>query len=410
MSVGVPKWCGLALLLTAPMVVAQGAGDVRLRGSVAALALDASDVLAGKKHTLGVNGRMEVEAGLNSDLDVRFKVERSSSRDFGNQTRDHWLSEAFLRYQGEYVDLTLGRQYLPAGRTDLMTLQDQFAPRDLTVQGLEDSEQRLALPAVRVDYFPDEVWTLTAAVIRQDRGYGMPFAVRTMLPGLGALNHDPAMGGLLRAEYRNGAWEGALGLGWGRSPFSVFPLADAARPTEATFPKERRLSFDGTLTTDHGVLRWDAVYARRSIDGSYPGVSSSRWSAAIGFDRPLWADATLTAQWIYRNSGSVRDVAPSLADLARINRAVSLEFQSSQQWATFSLKQALGDAHDLEGIVIAGNARQRGVVARWSWKVADSWGFGVRAQALSGRSDTLLKRLGPERQVYVELRRHFSRE
>jgi len=77
---------------------------------------------------------------------------------------------------------------------------------------------------------------------------------------------------------------------------------------------------------------------------------------------------------------------------------------------TLSLKQAFGDAHDLEGIFIAGNARQRGMVARWSWRVADNWGLGVRAQVLSGRSDTLLKRLGPERQVYVELRRHFSRE
>lgn len=406
----VPKWCGLVFLLMTPMVVAQGASDVRLRGSVAALAVGANDVLAGRKHGFGGNARLAVDAGLNPDLDVRFKVERSSSRDFGNLTHEHWISEALLRYQGEYVDITLGRQYLPAGRTDLMTLQDQFAPRDLTVQGMEDSDQRLALPAARIDYFPDEIWTLTAALIRQDRSYGMPFAVRHMFPEIGALSQRPAMGGLLRAEYRNGAWEGALGFSWGRSPFSVFPLGGTGVPKAATFPKERRVSIDGTLTTDRGVLRWDAVYARRFIDGSYPGVSTSRWSTAIGFDQPLWADATLIAQWIYRKSGRVENVALPMADFARVNRALSLEFQPSQQWVTLSLKQAFGDAHDLEGIFIAGNARQRGMVARWSWRVADNWGLGVRAQVFSGRSDTLLKRLGPERQVYVELRRHFSRE
>ena len=44
----VPKWCGLVFLLMTPMVVAEGASDVRLRGSVAALAVGANVVLAGR--------------------------------------------------------------------------------------------------------------------------------------------------------------------------------------------------------------------------------------------------------------------------------------------------------------------------------------------------------------------------
>lgn len=387
-------------------VDAIGLEDFKISGSVAAVAASADEAFYDERNVIGLNGRWELETRLDQ-VTAFARFEALSDRNLGENRYPAVMREAWLRYQASAYDVTLGRQLLPVGKTDVIILQDQFAPKDLTQLSLYDADQRLGVTAARLDYFPNELWTLSAALVYQDQSYILPTLVDEQIPRWEPLSEDPDVGGLLRANLRNGRLEFATGVTLGASPLPAIEVQDTGFTISNI--DESRMFLDGTYSLDSSILRWDIVWHRFDAAQAL-GVPEERWSTSVGWDKNLWSNSMLNLQWIYR-ADSERDEEhlgnQQLAPVIFANRALLQSFDSRQYWLTSTLRQQVRAEHDLELTLIAGADDQYGIVQRYVWRPFDNVSTGIRLQYLKAYPRSLLGVLTPARHVYWELRYHI---
>lgn len=396
-----------ALLLHPQSVCARKAVDVELSGTAAVVAAAANEDFYNKANVVGVNARAQITGYWGRDFTGFARVEAVSDQNLGGNTPRSMLREAWLRYLAAAFDVTLGRQLFPAGRTDIIVLQDQFAPRDLAQLSYADHEQRLGLPALRVDAYPADGFTASGALIYQDQGFILPEAIERELPSQERLSDAPVLAGFAKIQYRGNAMELGIGATTGRSPLPAISVASGS--PETRHPRNDRLFLEGTYSAARGVMRWDVSRSRPDAAG-FPGLPGERWSASLGWDQGLWADSLLSVQGIYIRSSTWNrpDAAsPDAVHIAQVNRALFQAFETDQHWITATLRQRPRSNHELETVLIAGNAEQYGIVQRWIWKAADQIQVRARLQYLEGHERSLLGSIPASHQVYMELRYHL---
>src|SRR5688572_13119365 len=74
------------------------------------------------------------------------------------------LIEAYATWHAESVDLRVGKQIVPWGRADGINPTDNLTPRDLAVMLPFEDDQRLGLPAAKLDWvvLPEHTFTVFA--------------------------------------------------------------------------------------------------------------------------------------------------------------------------------------------------------------------------------------------------------
>lgn len=379
---------------------------VAITGSVAALAGNGAYQDQPSESFAGLRLRLDASAKARG-VSARLRTAFASNSDLADSGGSSHLREAWIRYSGRTADVTLGRQLISTGRSDIIVLQDQFAPRDLTEIAMTDQEQRLGVSALRLDWFPLNELTLTAALLRQDRSYVLPSHSRAQLPAWEPLSKDPEEGLLVRADYRKGSLELGIAFMRGASPLPGISIAEGQ--VSVVNPKEQRFALDGSYSVGGGVFRWDIVRAE-TFAADLPGYSARRWALSVGWDQGLWADANLSIQTISRRDTLSRpDLAgdPTVTPLFSVNRRLSQAFDTRQSWETATLKQRVRDEHDLEVGILVGSQRQRGVLHRWVWRPRDGWSFQLRAQVVKGDLDSLVASTSYERLAFGEVRYQF---
>lgn len=394
----------LGAAVAAPAAEGEGSA-LSASGSIGAVGWHTDDTLV--RHRDGAGGRLRLEVeGRSGDLQALLRAEAASSHDMASARGGNRVREAWLRYRAAAADVTLGRQPMPAGRSDVIVLQDQFAPRDLTQLAMTEVEQQLGVLAARLDLYPSDAWTLTAAAIRQDRAYVLPRPIQAALPAGDTLAERPAAAALARLEYRGGSVEVAATVARGASPLPGVALA--GRTPVARHPDEDRLAVDGTLSLGKDVLRWDLVHARTDAS-ALPGFSRRRTAAMLGWDRGLWRDANLSLQAIARRDATAQPGPgeAALVPLYQANGRLAQAYGPRQRFLTATLKQRFRTNHQLETGVMAGTGGQRAFVQRWEWQIRDGVALHARYQYLRGDSATLAGNLGYKRLLHAELRYHF---
>jgi hypothetical protein len=375
--------------------------SVDLNGTVSAIAWDSDAPLMNRR--TGVGERLQLEMKARADDWVGFvRADVSAQSDLADQHGANRWREAWGRYQGGAFDLTMGRQLMPTGRTDVVILQDQFAPRDFTQMAMTESEQQLGLLGVRLDVYPSQAVSLTAALLRQDRGHVLPRSLSNRLPAGESLSDQPQSAGLLRAEYRVGALELAGTMTQGVNPF---PGVSLGMGTPATvFPDETRLSLDGTLTFGKDVLRWDFVRASTKTV-AMPGFGRERRSLAVGWDRGVWSDGTLSLQAIFRRHQFEQEEAaqnPALADVFEANKRLSQSFRASERYLVTTLKQSIRTEHQLELGILLGQNAEHGEQLRWIWRPTEGYVLRAKVQQTHGGEGTLLGNAGFKKLFFLE--------
>lgn len=375
--------------------------SVDLNGTLSAIAWN-SDAAQMNRRT-GVGERLQLEMKARADDWVGFiRADVSAQSDVADPHGANRWREAWARYQGGAFDVTLGRQLMPTGRTDVVVLQDQFAPRDLTQMALTESEQQLGLLAVRLDVYPTQALSLTAALLRQDRAYVLPRSLSNGLPAGESLVEQAPSAGLLRAEYRAGVLELAGTITQGVSPFPGISLGMGT--PSMVFPDETRVSLDGTLTFGKDVFRWDFVRASTKT-AAMPGFGHERRSLAVGWDRGVWSDGTLSLQAIFRRHRFEQEEAaqnPVLSDVFEANQRLSQSFRTSERYLVTTLKQSIRAEHQLELGVLLGQNAEHGEQLRWIWRPREGYVLRAKFQQLHGGEDTLLGNAGFKKLFYLE--------
>jgi hypothetical protein len=351
----------------------------------------------------GLRGSLAAE-GSDGPFKGRVAIQSTTNSELGNRTGASFVRESWVRYSGDSDDLTVGRQLLPQGRSDRIYPQDQFAPRDLSQLALTDAEQRIGLPAVRLDHYLNDALTLTAAYILQDRGDLLPKYIQDVLPPGRSLAEAPVQAGFLRIEWRPGPWELGVDAGTGANPLPAIELVNGV--ASSTNPAETRFAFDGTYSNAAGgILRWDVVRSLTQTD-NLPGVASRGWFASLGWDHGLWSDATGSLQVINRYVDLPENTAqtPQTAAIAAENRFLLQTFRKEQVWGTAHVLQQIGDDKDAEGGILAGEQEQYGAFARFGWRFTDHWRADLYASAFGGKPDTLAGAIQPARRIFLEIR------
>jgi hypothetical protein len=408
--------CGLAM---ASMMFSAGlsvhAADnmpVALAGSAGAVAAVLREASGNHDAATGMRLQLQLKAG-EGNWQAFLRGDAASDRSLADSRGSSRLREAWLRYRAPLADVTLGRQLFNTGKTDVIYLQDQFMPRDLTQLALQDQEQQLGVNALRVDFYAGDAYTFTGALVRQDRSYVLPSQIASSLPTWDSLAVAPAAAALVRAEYRAGALELGIAASRGASPLPGIAIGpDGARTAN---PAERRFAVDGSLALGSGILRWDLVTTRNETT-LLPGFSRRRHAFGIGWDQGVWQDANLSLQLIAREdvlglstsaTSPIATVSPQAQSIYQANMRLSQAFRPHQRWVTATITQRIGATHQFETGLLIGCDKQRGLLQRWSWALADGWAVQAKAQFVTGGTDSLAGSSSVKRLAFVELRHQF---
>ncbi|WP_095144268.1 hypothetical protein [Pseudomonas sp. Irchel s3b6] len=388
----------LLILLTVRVANAQEQlPQTKISGWVSLIAGDANEAFSDEKTVLGGRGHVDVQFTAGT-LQSVFRAELPSDDNLGDNSSTSLLREGWVRKSGESYDLTLGRQFLPEGRSDWLHPQGQFSPRDYTQLTTVDTEQKIGLPALRLDLYSTET-TVTLAAIRQDRGDILPEAMVSSLSEDQPLQKDPVDAGLARVEWRNGPWE--LGASYLHGS-ALYPVMD--RRGEVSAYRQQRVATDGSVNLDGDILRWDVAYIRNDSE-AYPGMPEQEWLATLGLDKGIWKDGTLSLQLIHHHS-NLPD-SEGLPLLESYNQRLSQNFRKRQSWLTLNLRQQFDGKRDAELGYMQGQKGENIGYLRYGWGFKDGWRLNVQSQFAHGELDSLGGNFIPEKIIFMELRHFF---
>ncbi|WP_259753667.1 hypothetical protein [Pseudomonas sp. GCEP-101] len=368
----------------------------KVSGWVALDGATANQQFSDRRSVLGARGHLDAQLSVNNRR-AMVRIELPSNDNLGDNTRTTAVRELWLRQSGERLDLTAGRQFLPEGRSDWLRPQGQFAPRDYTQLTAVAAEQRIGLPALRLDWYATDTATLILAGLRQDRGDLLPSAMVAPLPEDRPLQRSPKDAALARAEWRRGAWE--LGASY-LDGAALYPVLK--RNGEVSIYDQRRLAADGSVNLDGDILRWDVAYVINDAS-AFPGVPGKESWLSLGLDKGVWSDGTLSLQLLHH-----RAVLPAEGEplLEAYNQRLSQNFRDAQSWITVNLRQQFDAKHDAEWGHLQGTAGERVSFLRYGWGFRDGWRWTLQGQAAHGSLDSLAGNLSPDKSLLTELR-HF---
>lgn len=375
-----------------------------VNGWVAGIAGLGDEDFADRRQALGLRGQIEGDV---RDEDVRAHVRLlgTTNENLGDDSKTSLVREAWVRGSTSEMDLTVGRQLFPEGKGDWIRPQAHFAPRDYSQLTPFQADQRLGLPAVRLDYFPTIETTVTIAGLLQDRGDVLyPKAARKLSESK-PWEDDPVPAGLLRLEYRWDAWELGASASVGASPRPTVSVVNGTKQVETM--GQRRLSVDGSYSPNGDVLRWDVAFISNDV-GSRVGLPSSEWLGVIGYDRRIWADSMLNLQLIHHHSDlAALSSQPYLAAVEIANRRRSQTSRTDQSWVTANLRQQIRETHEIEVGHLQGEAGEAISFLRWTWSFRDRWQYSVMGLWARGSDDMAAGSLSPSTMLFTELRFHF---
>lgn len=385
-----------AACLTAPDAHAHDL-SFRTAGSVAVVAAHDGADFTRSRDKAGVAIEASVEASLGK-FSSRLAIDQTSTNEIGSRDLRVTMKDAWVRYSTGRLDVTVGKQFLPEGRSDRLRPQDQFAPRDLTRIATVEARQRISLPAVRLDYALNDRFTVSTFYIRQNQGYVLPFRLTRSLPVGETLDNSPVDAGLAEVQFRNTGFELGVSLSRGASPLPA--IGFGALGLRQAVVRQTRLAVSGSYSVGPGVMRWDMAGIANDDQGVV-GVERRGLFGSIGYDVGPWTDANLSIQLIGRRSW--RCTTPvGFEELALSNGALQQTSRDAQVWATVNLRQSFRSDHELEGGGLISAIGEYAAYGAWRWRLTDSFRVSTQVQGGRGPRRSLVETVLPEFRVFTE--------
>jgi hypothetical protein len=129
--------------------------QVRFSGSVRSGYWSSSRNLGDRAHLATAALWLKAESRVTSQVDLTVEGWVRSDDLFREQASWGELREAYLDLRRDNVDIRVGKQIIVWGRADRLNPTDNLTPRNFTLLAVEDDDQRVGTPAVRLSYFLD---------------------------------------------------------------------------------------------------------------------------------------------------------------------------------------------------------------------------------------------------------------
>jgi hypothetical protein len=323
--------------------------------------------------------------------------------------------EAYGTWHAESVDLRIGKQIVPWGRADGINPTDNLTPRDLAVMLPFEDDQRLGLPAAKLDWIVRPEHTLTV--------FATPYFEPSVIPwpksGPARIEMRPAR---KAANTQVGLRWNKVGEGfdWSLSYFRGFSHLPSLRPTavpsvvEARYDRLQVLGADFARNFGRFGVRGEMAYSHTDDRlGRDPLVRNPQLYAVLGVDRTfldnLNVNVQVFARHVYSHSDPRTLADPALrawavqsallaGQLVRLNSGVT--FRISNKWRHDTLEA------EVFGIV---NARRHDGLLRplVTYSFSDRWKGTLGAELYRGRAGTQFGAQRANRGWFVELRLGF---
>ncbi len=363
----------------------------------------------------GVVAEVVARPSFGPQIDGRFSARvgaPSIGRDGGTYGR---VIEAYSTWHAESVDFRIGKQIVPWGRADGINPTDNLTPRDLAVMLPFEDDQRLGLPAAKLDWVVVPEHTLTVFATR----YFEPSVIPWPKSGPAMLETRPAR---KAANTQLGLrWNKAgEGFDWSISYFRGFSHLPSLLPTkvpsviEARYDRIQVLGGDFARNFGRFGVRGEVAYSHTDDRlGREPFVRNPQLYAVLGADRTFAENLNVNLQvfqrrvYHYADPNRIDDPAVRMwaiqsallsGQLDKLNSGITLRV--SNKWLHDTLEA------EVFGIF---NARRHNSFVRplITYSFSDRWKGTIGAELYRGRSGTQFGNLKANRGAFAELRSSF---
>jgi len=249
-----------------------------------------------------------------------------STNPVGEGRGDGDIREAYLRWSGDGLRLTAGRQVFAWGRADRLNPTDILSARDFRRLVIDDDDARLGIAAVsaQVDLAGGELSLIWAPEFRRTTLPQLvaPFAV----PVYQEEPDNPESQFAIRYEQFGQAfdWSVTYVEAFDRVPWAArTDQPDGRLAVALHYPRQKMIGADiATTVAEYGVRAEAAFYdfdrpALRGIAARVP-----RFALALGADRDLPGQFNVNVQALVRSNEALESPAPRLAPFARGNGSI----------------------------------------------------------------------------------------
>lgn len=370
-----------------------------------------------KDATLG-ESRLQLELAYEGPARSRLLIKTDFIGDGVEEVGEADLREAYLDLSPlEVLDLRVGRQVLTWGIGDLVFINDLF-PKDFVSFYVGRGQEYLKAPsdAIKASLFPGPVSLDLVAiplftpseVPRGDRlSFFDPFARSLAAPGQRLAIREPAttLGNTQLAArlYRTfGSYEAALYVFRG-----FFPEPAGMDPSrrELFFPKLSAYgsSLRGPLAGGVAGLEFGLSDSRQDRSGADPNIENSALKYLLSYERELWADLTVRAQY------SVEQMLDFRAYRASLSAGDPQKKESRHLLFVRITHLARYQTVELSLVAFYSPSDEDAYLGpQVAYKVTDRWTVAAGANIFLGRKDsTPFGQLDANDNVYLRLRYSF---
>jgi hypothetical protein len=350
-----------------------------------------------------ISGKLEwraTNAALNEDADAESR-----------------LLEGYALIHFASADLYLGKQIVAWGRADGINPTDNLTPRDYTVMLPFEDDQRFGTPAVRLDTFLSQAYTLTAFAtpLFEPSKVPLPTAEYRVLEREPAHTLSNTAGGLRLNKV-------GAGLDWSLSWFRGFSLLPGMRALETALGPVLELQYDRItvygwdFARNYGRFgfRGEAAYVDTTDDaGMDASVKNPYLHWIAGVDRTFFANLNINLQFFQRRIRNHRDIqiisSPLERNIALQNALIGGQRDRISSGVTFRVSNKwLNDTLEAEVFAVANIRRDDGLLRPLvTYAFSDTWKGTLGAEIYRGAADTEFGSLKSNRGAFAELRYGF---
>lgn len=327
------------------------------------------------------------------------------------------LREAYLDLRLDTVDVRIGKQIIVWGRADRLNPTDNLTPRDFTLLTVDDDDQRVGTPAIRLSYFFDR-FSLTGIWLPLFTPHTIPLP--HLAPTMRLREHSPSptfAQWAVKLDHSGGVVDWSLSYFDG---YDVIPdlrlgrVRTPAVPVTLTHNRIRVIGADAASTVGRFGLRGEAAYTFTSDPhGRDPLVKNSFFFLVLGVERTFLEYLNVNVQYLLRVLTRFRDVE-DLRDPFRRSAAGQIAAVTSQRDAIqHGASLRIGyrwwqETVETECAAVLSFTRLDFLLRpKVVYAVSDRWTVALGGDVVRGSRRTVFGRLRQNASAYLEIRYNF---
>jgi hypothetical protein len=230
---------------------------------------------------------------------------------------ESYLREGYVYYRSGGIDLRVGQQIIPWGKSDGINPTDFLTSKNSTFFNPDDEVKRRGSASVLLNFTPEEgaspwsfttVWTTIFARSKHlIAGQSVPSNVtlrEAEPPPVTFQNGEISE----KISYTGSGWDGSLSYfnGWSHKPelqershilVGFTPVVEV----DQVFRRVQGYGADWSYSTEKWVYRFESAYiVTANHDGENPLVMPTHWDSVLGAERPIGDHFRIQGQFIMR--------------------------------------------------------------------------------------------------------------